>query len=576
MGLLLVFVTVMAYLPAFHAGFVWDDDKYVTDNPLLTAPDGLWRIWFSQDSPSQYFPLTYTVFRIEYYFWGLLPAGYHGVNILFQAVNALLVWRVLQRLAVPGAWLAAAIFAVHPVQVESVAWVSELKNLLSLFFMLLAVLAWLEFIRRPARTGGHWYLLALAGQGLALTAKTTACTLPAALLLILWLKHLPVNRVRLAQTIPFLLLSGLMGLVTMWWERHHMGTHGVLFAFGWPERLIIAGHAFWFYLGELVWPVHLIASYPRWIINRHDPTAYGWMLAVAGLGVVIWRLRSWAGRGPEVAMLFFGLTLTPLLGFLMLYTFLFSFVADHYQYVACLGPIALVAAGLSRAWAIYGKDWLWLKPLFCGGLLLTLGCLTWEQCGEYAGPRTLWGATLERNPGSWLAHVNLGEALVAEGRTDEAVMHWKKALELNPGDALAWYDLGVASSQAGRVADAVADYEKALEFEPDLPAACNRLAWVLATCPIPSLRNGPKAVELAQQANQLTGGLNPKFLGTLAAAEAYVGNFPEAVAILQRALPMPAAQDTDGLTNDLQTQLKFYQANSTFRDLSLTNTAPAN
>ena len=150
LGLLLVAATLLAYQPAWQAGFIWDDDDYVTDNPLLTAPDGLKRIWFSLDSPSQYFPLTYTVFRIERALWGLNPAGYHWVNILLHAANALLVWRLLRRLSVPGAWLAAAIFALHPVQVESVAWITELKNVLSLFFFLLALLAWVEFVEdRP-------------------------------------------------------------------------------------------------------------------------------------------------------------------------------------------------------------------------------------------------------------------------------------------------------------------------------------------------------------------------------------------------------------------------------------------
>lgn len=230
MGLLLVCVTFIAYLPAFTAGFIWDDDRYVTDNPLLTAPDGLWRIWFSLDSPSQYFPLTYTVFRFEHALWGLTPAGYHWVNIVLHAINALLVWRLLQRLCVPGAWLAAAIFTLHPVQVESVAWITELKNVMSLFFILLALLAWLEFIETESSTRWRWYGLALIGQALALASKSTACTLPAALLLMLWFKHKPISWLRLAQIVPFLALGAGMGLLAMWWERYHQGTEGKLFA----------------------------------------------------------------------------------------------------------------------------------------------------------------------------------------------------------------------------------------------------------------------------------------------------------------------------------------------------------
>ena len=571
LGFVLVLATVVAYAPAFHAGFIWDDDLYVTNNPLLTAPDGLWRIWFSLDAPSQYFPLTYTVFRVEHALWGSMAAGYHWINIVFHAVNALLVWRLLLRLGVPGAWLAAAIFALHPVQVESVAWITELKNLLSLFFILLALLAWLEFISDDSKSGWRWYFLALLGQALALAAKTTACTLPAALWLLLWLKHKPIRGKRLVQLVPFLAMSAGMGLLAMWWERYHQGTQGKLFALNFAERILVASHAFWFYLGKLVWPVNLVFSYPRWTLNASNPLAYGWLAAGLGLGAAICFFRRRLGRGPEVALLFFALTLSPVAGFVMLFTFLYSFVADHYQYVACLGPIALAAAGLATVFGAADKKGLPLKFGLCGALLLTLGTLTWRQCGMYANEETLWRTTIQRNPGSWLAHVNLGELLVRNGRVDEARAQWQQALKINPDDAFAYYDLGVADSQAGKVEAAVTNYQKALEFQPDLIKACNKLAWVLATCPIPRLRDAVESVEFAQRANQLTRGADPEVLGTLAAAEAYAGKFPEAVAIIQRALPLAAAQHNDALVHNLQIQLKFYQANSTFRDLGLTN-----
>ena len=575
LGWLLVLMTVVAYLPAFQAGFIWDDDEYVTKNPLLTAPDGLWRIWFSLDSPSQYFPLTYTVFRLEYGLWGLLPSGYHAVNILLHALNALLVWRVLARLRLPGAWLAAALFALHPVQVESVAWVTELKSVLSLLFMLLAALAWLKFIGSPARPGWRWYLLALAGQALALAAKTTACTLVAALGLMLWLKHLPLTRARLAQMLPFAGLGAGMGLLTMWWERYHQGTQGKLFALGLPERLLVAAHALWFYLGKLLWPVNLTFSYPRWNLQPADPAAWGWVAATAGLVVALVWLRRRAGRGPEVAALFFALTLSPLLGFIMLYTFIYSFVADHYQYVACLGPLTLAAAGLSLACGRWGGRRPWLQPLGCGLLLLTLGTLTWRQCGMYEGPETLWEATLQRNPGSWMAHDNLGGVLVHEGREEEAVEHWRKALKLKPDDAFTYYNLGMAASQEGRVADAMAFYQQALDLDPDQVETDNKLAWILATSPLPALRNGPRAVALAQHANQLARGRNTGVLGTLAAALAEAGRFPEAVATVRQALPLAAARNETTMVEDLRVQLSFYQTNALFRDLSLTNNSLA-
>jgi len=218
-GIIIVAAVVLAFMPVFSAGFIWDDDAYVTANPLLTDPDGLKRIWFSAHTQSQYFPLTFTTLRLEYALWGLHPLGYHAVNVLLHCANALLVWALLRRLALPGAWLAAAIFALHPVQVESVAWVTELKNLQSTFFYLLALLAWLRFASEKNRAW-RFYMLTLVLYMLALFSKTTACTLPAAMLLVLWLRHEPIGWPRLFQLIPFVVLGAALGAVSVWWEGH--------------------------------------------------------------------------------------------------------------------------------------------------------------------------------------------------------------------------------------------------------------------------------------------------------------------------------------------------------------------
>jgi tetratricopeptide (TPR) repeat protein len=471
LGLFLVAATVLAYQPVWHAGFIWDDDVYVTGNRLLTAPDGLWRIWFSFDSPSQYFPLVYTAFRLEHLLWGLNPAGYHWVNLLLHTANALLVWRLLWRLGVPGSWLAAAIFALHPVQVESVAWIAELKNVLMLFFFLLTLLAWVEFI--DEKTGPKWkyYALALVCYAPALCAKTTACTLPAALLLILWLKEKPVTRRRLAEVTPFLALGIGMGLLTVWWERYHQGTQGTPFAMGLMDRMLVASRALWFYAGKLLWPVNLMFNYPRWTISAANPAAYAWLLATAGLGAAIWRVRRHAGRGVEVAVLFFVATLGPVLGFIMLYTFLYSFVADHYQYVACLGPVALFSAGLAKLAGCWKRRRPWLEAMVCAGLLLLLGTLTWRQCKMYADTETLWRTTLDRNPVSWMACNNLGFALVPQGRADEAIVQYQKALAIKPDYAEAHNNLGATLFQKGQTNEAIAQYQMALAIKPDFAEA---------------------------------------------------------------------------------------------------------
>ena len=564
LGFLLVAVTLIAYGPAWRAGFIWDDDAYLTQNPLLTAPDGLRRIWFSLDSPSQYFPLTYTTFYVERGLWGLNPAGYHWVNLLLHAANALLVWRVLARLRVPGAWLAAAVFALHPVQVESVAWITERKNVLMGFFFLLTLWAWIKFIDGQSKRPWRFYVLALVFYALALSAKTTACTLPAALLLILWLEKMPINWRRLAQVAPFVVMGIGMGLVTVWWERHHQHTQGKLFEIGLVERVLIASRAVWFYAGKLLCPANLTFSYPRWTISASDPRAYGWVLATAALGGAIWRARRWAGRSVEVAAAFFVATLSPVLGFIMLYTFLYSFVADHYQYLACIGPIALAAAGMKIGLGrvAWGKPF--LQPALCVALLMTLGTLTWRQCGMYANVKTLWQATLARNPDSWLAHNNLGTALRQKGRVDEAITHYQEALQIMPDNESVHFNLARAFYQKGKVDQAIAQFQLALQIEPADMEAQNNLAWCLATCPQASLRNGDKAVQLARRANELAGGKNPVILGTLAAAFAEAGRFGDAVETAQRALHLAEAQSNTRLAGQLQFELKLYQAGSPF------------
>ncbi len=479
-GLLILVGTVAVYQPAWQAGFIWDDDIYVSSNPLLTVPDGLRRIWFSLDSPSQYFPLTYTLFRIERGLFGLHASGFHWVNILLHAVNALLVWKVLRRLSVPGARLAALIFALHPVQVESVAWITELKNLLALFFSLLAVLAWLEFVEGRAGRPWRFYLCSLGLYLLALLSKSTACTLPAALLLVLWLRGLPLTWRRVAYVLPFVLLGVGMGLLAIWWERYHQGTEGASFGLGPLERLLIASRAVWFYAAKLAWPAHLSFSYPRWNIQPADPLAYGWLVALAVVALVIYMARRRLGRGVEVAALFYVATLSPVLGFIMLYTFEYSFVADHYQYVACIGPIAFAAAGITSAW----RRWVGRKAfpggLLCAVLALLLGALTWRQSGAYADAETLWRRTLENNPGSTLAHNNLGNLLLERGEVDNAIAHFRAALAIRPDFAESHSNLGNALARTGHVSEAIEEYRAALKLRPDLPEVHNNLAGLFA------------------------------------------------------------------------------------------------
>jgi protein O-mannosyl-transferase len=479
-GAFLILCVFLAFLPVVHNGFIWDDDIYITNNSLLIAPGGLWKIWFSLDVPSQYFPLTYTVFRFERALWGLAPLGYHLINLLLHSANALLVWRLLKRLNVPGAWLGAALFALHPIQVETVAWATELKNIMSLFFFLLSLLAWVEFVEERPKPVWWYYGLALIFYGLALCSKTTACTLPAALLLILWLQRKPIGITRWLQVAPFVLMGLGMGLVAMWWERYHQGTEGATFSINLPERFLIASHAVWFYLGKLLWPVNLTFSYPHWNINPDDPSAYGWLAALVVLAVVIYFARRFWGRGMEVAALFYVATLVPMLGFFMLYTFRYTFVADHYQYVACIGPLALAAAGVSMGLARFDHTLPFLKPIFCGALLLTLGALTWQRTEVFRNRETLWRDTLAKNPDSWMAYNNLGLLFQQQGHLGRALEYFQHALQLNPDYPEALDNVGTLLASGGRYEEATECFRRANRIQPNSFNTLENFASALA------------------------------------------------------------------------------------------------
>jgi protein O-mannosyl-transferase len=464
-------LTILVYRPAWHGDFLWDDDAYIINNELLTAPDGWQRIWFSLDSPSQYFPLTYSTFRIEHALWGLNTTGYHWVNLLLHVANAVLLWGVLARLKIPGAWLAAAIFALHPVQVESVAWITERKNVLMAFFFLLTLLAWIAFVDERTRHRWFFYCLGLVLYVLALSAKSTACTLPAALFLILWLQKKPITVRRLIQLIPFVILGIGMGLLAVWWERYHQGTNRAVFPFLSPiERILVASRAVWFYLSKIFWPSDLTFIYGKWNISPTRWLDYTWLLGGIATCVAIYFLRRYIGRSIEVAAGFFVATLSPVLGLIMLFTFRYTFVADHYQYLACIAPIALASAGIVRLADSAGQ---YRAVIVSTALLIvaSLGTLTWRQAATYSDIETLWRTTLARNPECWMAHTNLGLVLLEKGKIDDGIAHYRYALQMQPDSWDAEYNLGTALLGKGQVDEAILHCERAVAMRPTDPDA---------------------------------------------------------------------------------------------------------
>ncbi|MBN1391200.1 MAG: tetratricopeptide repeat protein [Sedimentisphaerales bacterium] len=461
----LVIITSAAYWPAVRAGFIWDDDRYVTENYLISEPDGLRRIWFSQDAPSQYFPMTYTTFRIEYALWKFNPIGYHIVNILLHAVNAILVWQLLKRLSIPAAWFAAAVWALHPVNVESVAWITERKNILMMLFSLLSLLAWSKFAEFPERGRRRWYFYAasILLYTIALFSKATACTLPAGLLLILWLKRIPISIKRWLQIAPFVILGIAMGIFIVWWERIHQNTQLIELDLNLMERILLASRALWFYLWKLIWPFNLSFSYPKWEIDWTEPIQYIWLFACLITVLFTWLWRKKIGRGPIAAIVFFAATLFPMLGFFSLYTFLYTYVADHYQYLACIGPISVAVAAAYLATIRFGK--MGEKTAVVAGvcILVLLGVLTYRQCHIYKNEEILWRDTLRKNPESWLAHTNLARQLGLQGNLDEALGHCREALRIVPNNVNALYNLGVTLGAQGHLDEAIGYFQQAIQ-----------------------------------------------------------------------------------------------------------------
>lgn len=450
-GAVLVAMVLACYAYALRCDFIWDDDDYVTKNHTLESLDGLRRIWFELGAVPQYYPLVHTTFWIERHLWGVNPLGYHAVNIALHALGTLLVWRLLVRLEVPGAWLAAALFAVHPVEVESVAWITERKNVLSLPLALLSLLAYLRFApldrsvvapgargNRESTSAGRWrwYAVSLALFVAAALSKTVVVTLPAVALVIIWWKRGRIVFGDVAPLVPFLAVGLGLGLVTVWMEKNFVGAAGEEWSLTPLDRVLLAGRVLWFYAAKLVWPYPLAFFYPRFSIDAHIGWQYLFPLAAVVVIVALWRARGTIGRGPLAAVLIFAGVLAPALGFFDVYPFRFSFVADHFQYHAGIAILALAAAGVTPWLARAEQARRGARALFTTVLLLVLGVLTLCQTFIYYDLETLYADTIEKNPTSWTAYANLSMHYITVGRKKEAYALAERAVELAPEDSL--------------------------------------------------------------------------------------------------------------------------------------------
>ncbi|MEN6458941.1 MAG: tetratricopeptide repeat protein [Thermoguttaceae bacterium] len=604
-GVALIVVTVFfVYGPALHGGFILDDNILLTDSPLIKASDGLYWFWCST-KPADYWPLSNTSLWIEWRLWGMDPTGYHVTNVLLHIAASLLIWRILRMLSIPGALLGAMLFAVHPVNVESVAWIAQRKDALALPLFLLAILWYVKAERtmpRPAMRQSppprdRWYWLSLGAFVAAMLAKGSVAVLPPLLVLIVWWLR-PLRKSDVVRVAPFFAVAIGLTLVNLWFQTH--GASHAVRKVDFLDRLLGAGGVVWFYLSKAVLPVRLAFIYPQWHIDADNWLWWLPLLAAAAVTAILWPHRNGWPRSLLFAWAFFCVALTPVLGFTDVGFMLYSLVADHYQHIALIAITTLAAAG----WGVWRRRTTaataWLPILLAAATVATLAVLARQQSKIYRDPVALYEATLEYNPDCSFVHNNLGNTLAARGRAAEARQHYLKAVQTAPDNAEAHNNLATALARenqldeaiveyqraltlrprynnarlrlayaliaSGRASEAEAEFRETLNFDPSHDQALNGLAWLLATNPDASVRNGVNAVQVAERAVRATGGREPQVLDTLAAAYAEAGRFSEAVAVARKALELATRQNDWALAKELREHLTLFVAGKPYRE----------
>jgi protein O-mannosyl-transferase len=561
-GKLLIGLTFLACLPVLFGGFIWDDHSMIIGNRMVHASDGLYRFWFTAEAPD-YWPLTSTVWWLEWRVWGNNPTGYHIINLLLHAINAVLVWMILARLKVPGAWLAGCVFAIHPVNVATAGWISEQKNTLSMLFYGISILLYFRFDEEGR---WRWYGLSLTAFLLALLSKTAVVMLPVVLLGSMWWTRGQVRRKDFLRMAPFFALSLVMGLMTIQFQ-HAQPTYGHVVAnASLAYRVAASGWIPWFYIYKDILPSNLCVIYPKWHIDPSLWWTYIPGILLLGCLAVFWRQRANWGRPWFFAAGCFVATLVPVLGFVGTAFYADSMVTDHWQYLAIPWVIGLtVAAGVTVCNGL-GEWRRFVSVLASVAVLAALGIATWDRCRVYADEEALWRDNIAKNPGAWMAHnnlgsllirrgkvseavthfrqavwiaphlagahYNLGNALVREGKVTEGISHYEQALQITPDFADVHYDLGVALMGQGRLVEAVSHYETALQINPDFPEAHGNLGFIL--------QQMGRTKEAAMQYEQALGS-KPDYVEAqfnLGLALEKMGHMPEAIEHYQQALKL--------------------------------------
>jgi tetratricopeptide (TPR) repeat protein len=461
----LVAAVVITYVPVWWAQFAWDDRLVFAQNPVVVGPLGLKEIWTT--AAADICPFTLTTFWLEHLLWGTTPLPYHLVNVALHIAAALMLWRVLRAMSVPGAWFGAALWALHPVQVESVAWVSEMKNTESALFFLCSIFFYLRVLigEKP----GASYALTLLFAALAMASKSSTVILPLVLMLVGWWMRGRWTLSGVVKLVPMFAMSMIAGVVTMWTQRQQeMTFNDIPDTRSALQRLLSGADAIWFYLGKLIWPVHLMPIYPHWQIDAGDLVAYFPLVALlAGCGVLVaFRNRPWAGA-ILLAVGYFIVALLPTLGIAGNAFSQFSYVSDHFQYLADMGPLGLLGAAFSTFAERRLPGAAWAGPMYAGALLFVLGLLSCLQATIYRDDIQLWTYNVNLNPQCWIGYNNLGVDYSDQQKIDQAIAAYRAAVRARPDYALAWSNLALNLVAENQTAEAEADYLQAIKFNPN-------------------------------------------------------------------------------------------------------------
>jgi tetratricopeptide (TPR) repeat protein len=478
---ILILGVFLAYLPVWHAGFMWDDDKIVTDNPCIVGPLGLKAIWTT--SAARFYPLVLSTFWLEHAMWGLSPLSFHLVSLFLHMTSAIVLWRLLKQLEVPGAWFGAALWALHPVQVETVAWISETKNTESCLFFLLTILFFVKGLKCDAhatQVEGRWnYAFSLVFAALAMASKSSTLLLPLVLALCTWWVTGRWRWRDMAKVLPVLLMTVLAGAIMLQIVQKFGGDE-MHWAQSWPQRIATAGYIFWFYLGKLICPHPLVPIYDYRTVDASQWISY---LPIASLGLTLailyFKRQSWS-RGCLFALVYYLLNLVPVMGLFSVTGFRYSIVEDHLQYLASIGPLALAGAGLSQLMDFAMLQKPWLQAGLCSVLLLCLGVFSWRQAWIYQNPNVFWTYTLSENRDCWLAYNDLGVESALKGETDKAIAFYWQSLAIFPYYALTHSNLGVSLEAKGQTDEAISEYKIALALDPALLAPHLKLGEALS------------------------------------------------------------------------------------------------